>query len=531
MKKMSVNRQIQKVKNDPKLWLKNFVKIVDNYGNLVPFEVHEAQREFLENMGKFNIISKARQLGFTTLSLGYCLYLACNKPNTNYMIVSYDSGSSKALFEKLKMMNDYLPRDNDKLKKFNLFPSVKRDNRDELLFDNGSRIQCVVSGHKDVGRGSTYEYILLSEFAFYNNQEKLLLGVEQALAKNEESKIVIESTSNGMNHYYNMVSSSAKGNSKYKMFFFPFFHKAYNKLFKFEYDQSETWYKQGTKGYRLAEKDLTKSEKVLFDKGATLRQLMWRQYKLMDMSEQEFAQEYPSTWQESFVSTGNNVFDSAKVIEAMQYVQSPLSRDEVISSGYFDDLKQYIGRNLFIYKLPKRKVKHYGGVDSSAGVGNDYSSISILDADGEQVAQFYHNRIAPYRFSEIVDTLGRIYNYAHMAVEKNSYGLSVLEKLKREYEYENLYKQRVFGKGKRKLELGWYTSATTKPTLIGDLKEMFERDMILIHDTFTLEQMQIFVDVDGKTGNVRGEKNHDDNVISMGLAVQAMKANRYYVDL
>ena len=61
------------------------------------------------------------------------------------------------------------------------FPQVRRDNREELLFDNGSRIQCVVAGTKELGRGNTYQYVLLSEFAFFDDQEGVL-QIEQSLA-------------------------------------------------------------------------------------------------------------------------------------------------------------------------------------------------------------------------------------------------------------------------------------------------------------------------------------------------------------
>ena len=68
-----------------------------------------------------------------------------------------------------------------------------------MKFDNGSSITLATAGGKDVGRGTTYEYILLSEFAFYENQESILLSAEQALAKSKTSKLVIETTSNGFN--------------------------------------------------------------------------------------------------------------------------------------------------------------------------------------------------------------------------------------------------------------------------------------------------------------------------------------------
>ncbi|GAA0366887.1 terminase large subunit domain-containing protein [Caldalkalibacillus horti] len=528
-KQLSKKEKLQIIISDFKKYAKNFLKIIDNNGDLIQFELNDQQNEFVDGMTKFNIISKARQGGFSTLSLGLCLFYALTKPNTNYLIVSYKGDSSSALFERLKMMNTYLQRD----KYPSLFPAVKRDNRNELLFDNGSRITCIVAGNKDVGRGSTYEYILLSEYAFYQNQEKVLLSAEQSLAKNENSRVVIETTSNGFNNYQKVFMKAYKGQgSKYKAFFVPFYASLYKIQFKHEHDEAEKWYRSENKGKRLQAKDLEPDEKVLYDKGANLRFLMWRRWKLTDMSLQEFYQEYPSNPMESFISTGQSVFDQSKVLERLNYVIDPLATNEVYDE-LPEVLRAFINRGLYIYHLPKRG-RYYAGCDSASGSGgsNDASSISIFNSEGQQVASFYSNKVPIYKFAEIVDALGRYYYQAFLCVERNSYGLPVIERLRKEYQYMNLYKQKLFDmKGKRKLQLGWTTTAANKSILISDYKEQFECGMINLECKETLQQMQIFQESDGKMGNKKGENNHDDLVISSALAIQGMKTGKWYVDV
>lgn len=521
---MTKEQKLKRINESPELWLKNFVKIVNNDGDFVPFQINEQQKMFVDEMEKFNIISKARQIGFSTLSLGLCLYYACRYPNTNYMLVSYKSESSTSLFEKIKQMYDSLPVD-----KYD-FPEVKRSNRNEFLLSNGSRIQSSVAGTKDIGRGSTYQYILLSEYAFYQNQEKVILSAEQALAKNDSSRIVIETTSNGFNHYQKIFMNAYKGNSKYKAFFFPFYSSAYRKQFKHEYDQAEAWVREWNSGMRLQEKDLMPEERILFDAGANLKQIMWRQWKLLDMSIQEFYQEFPSNPMESFISSGFSVFDQSKVLDRIQGVAKELPRQEV-EQALPEMLHKYVGKNLFIYQLPKRTERYYGGVDTSSGSGADFSTMSIVDSEGNQVLSFYHNKLPVYKFAEVVDMLGKYYGYAFLVIERNSYGLPMIERLRKEYEYMNLYKQKVFNQhnGKKQMKLGWQTTAVTKSVMISDFKENFEMGMILINCKETLTQMQIFVENDGKQGNKKGEGNHDDLVISFSLAVQAMKANKWYV--
>ncbi|MBB6445621.1 hypothetical protein [Bacillus benzoevorans] len=299
--------KLNKVLNSFPLFAKNFIYIIDNNNEKVKFDLNLAQLELedLMNNNRFVIVSKARQGGISTYTVAKALWRALTNENENILIVSYKSDSSKALFEKLKSMNDWIDRE-----KYPVFPSVKRDNRDELFFDNGSRITCLVASNKSIGRGSTYSWIHMSEFAFYDRQEMQLLSAEQSLAKGSSSVLTIETTSNGTsNMFYRLSMSAMKGNSKYKLMFIPFYHDLYKKQFKFEYDEAEIWHKEDNKGVRLSVKDLEPSEKVLYDKGANLRQLMWRRYKLLDMTLQEFQQEYPSNILESFISTGSSVFE------------------------------------------------------------------------------------------------------------------------------------------------------------------------------------------------------------------------------
>ena len=68
-KELTTADKLKIINSDPEKWLFNMVKIVDSSNKLVPFQVNKQQKYFLDNMDKFNIILKSRQLGFSTLSL------------------------------------------------------------------------------------------------------------------------------------------------------------------------------------------------------------------------------------------------------------------------------------------------------------------------------------------------------------------------------------------------------------------------------------------------------------------------------
>lgn len=521
-KNLTANEKINIINNDVCLWLKNFVKIVDNNGDLIPFKVNNEQKNFIDNIDKYNIILKARQIGYTTLSLGLMLYYAHTQPNTQYLMLSYDTESVQNIFNRLKMMYESIPN------RYRV--KERRMNKMELFLENGSRISVKVAGNKELGRSFTCQLIHCSEFAFWSEEQqtKGLLGLEQALAKNKTSKIILESTANGIgNNYYTIFTNAYKGNSKYKAFFYNWFS---NKIqFKNDYDVAEEWYKSTNHGSRLKEKDLSPYESILFDKGANLRQLMWRQWKLLDMSEDEFNQEYPSIPEEAFTTTSIGVFDAGLITQRYNYLPTPLKLKEIRPLP--ESLIKYYGKGLFIYQDVKRGERYYAGIDTGAGLKGDYSSIVILDSAGEQVATFNRNDVPVYKFAQVCYTLGIYFNYAMYLPERNSYGLDLITRLRKEQGYINVLKIKRFDKikGIKTYEYGWYTDNVSKSKLIMDLKETFEEGIILINDKDTLDEMRIYVEDNGKMGNIKGANNHDDLVIATSLAVQALKAGKWYI--
>ncbi|MED0665313.1 DNA packaging protein [Bacillus badius] len=533
VKKKSNSKALQKVMDDFRLFAKNFIKIIDNNGESVPFILNPEQEQFTKEMTKYNVILKGRQIGFTTWSLAYMLYSATTKPDTSYLIMTHHNKVTQSLLKKIKKMYKSLPHD----KYPELFPKLELNNRDGLYMSNGSNIMVSTAGGEDSISGNTFELIHFSEMAKYPNeaQEEIMATAIPALAKNPNSKIIVESTAMGYNFYQDLFMKAYRGKeSVWKAFFFSWLSEAYHKQFKHSFDESETWFKLHNKGARMSKKDLEHDEKILHEKyGATFRQLMFRRYYIETNSLEKFMREFPTTPHEAFAESNKAVFDTKKIIERLQNVIEPLPTNEI-----YDELPEilqpYINKNLFIYHMPKRGMRMYAGVDVASGSGgdNDNSTMSVYNAEGQQMASFYANDIPVYEFAKIVDSIGRFFNYAFICVERNGLGIPLLERLRKEMGYMNLLKQKIFNeKGKKKLQLGFQTTNTTKPILIEDMKENFELGMINIECVQTLEEMKIYQDNNGKLGNKRGTNLHDDLVIATAMAIQAMKQGKYYVDI
>lgn len=507
--------KLRKIMSNPILWIETFVSIVDKKGTLVKFRFNPQQKYIMKNKGKFNICLKSRQLGITSVALAYSLYLAITKPNSTCMIMSYSLDSANNIFEKLKQMYNDLP------------DCVRLDtianNRKELKFINHSRIIVCTCGSKDNARGATLSFVHLSEVGFMNEYfDKQLTAIEQALVA--DGVMILESTANGLNRFSELWNKSVSGESPlWKPFFFSWVQDKC--MFADEYREYAQRY-INLYGGELKNDELDNNEIILKDKGATMEQLMWRRLKISNSSEEKFAQEFPSTPTEAFISTGSNVF-SAKLIH--ERLSGLSSTEQKKLSPTADSILRKYKQYLTIWKLPTKGKRYYIGVDTGEGLGsdNDYSVIEVLDAEGFQCAEWRSNKVKPYAFTEIVYCMGLFYNCGLLVIEKASAGHTIVDKIKHDFHYVNMYKYKSYdqktGKGRRKV--GWETTAKSKPMMVNDMQEMFETGQCLVNSKPLLEEMKLFELVDG---SFKAASGHDDTVMAYAMALQGLKSGQYY---
>ena len=175
---------------DNPIWrLHNLYTIVDKDGKRVPFRPNAAQQQFLEGMGRRNVILKARQLGFTTLCcllyLDDCLF---NK-DVRASLIAHRLGDAKAIFrDKVKLPYDVLPEGIR-----NMVGTVA-DSADTLTFSNNSSFSVSTST-----RGGTVNWLHISEHGKIAAQypEKAREIKTGAFPSAERGVITIESTAEG----------------------------------------------------------------------------------------------------------------------------------------------------------------------------------------------------------------------------------------------------------------------------------------------------------------------------------------------
>ena len=460
--------------------------IADKSGQDVPFVLNSSQRKLDEALTGRDIIPKARQEGVSSYFLGRYTAACLGSRNVRAVVVSHEGEATQRLLSRVQYFLEHIrgPK-----------AITGRDSLRAITFPKtNSSFWIGTAGSRKFGRGDTITHLHCSEYAFWPDAKGLMTGLLQAVP--ETGEIAIESTGNGIgNDYYRRVMRAAQELSHWKCHFltwtdFP--------EYSMEVTDEEAAYI-----LKNLDKDF-EEDKLVNEHGITPGQLAWRRTKLedLDFDLRSFKQEYPLTLGECFQSTGNSIF------HRVNYVHT-------------EDWK-YQGNHLYTLDPHPLSDRTYTvGVDPSAGVGKDNGAIEVFCVeDAEQVAEYAHDRTDPERLGQIAVDIARIFNDAFITVEANNHGPITIQAI-RDTEYPEilLYDMSTPGvdyEDKSLMQMGFRTTARTKPIMIGRLRNSLSRHLI-IHSDFLHQELSTFIEHDNKSmGAEDGCK--DDRVMASACA-------------
>lgn len=488
--------------------------------NTAQEQLYELFREKYNNNEPFRIvILKARQLGISTMTEAIISALTMTHHDKNALIVGHTPESTAKIFSMAKLYHDSLP--------VPLQPMVKYSNSKTLTFENPSHdpnelrknpglrssIKVALAGSSGIGRGSTYNYMHLSEVAFWDEHEGLsiedqMTGLLQTLPIAGRSVLVVESTANGFNYFKRLWDRAVNGENGFIPLFIPWF--------------TMKEYRQAYHGEELTQEELDLKEQYHLDN----EQLMWRRYAIDTLcggSVDQFHQEYPSYPEEAFLTSGNPVFNTDIVYRRLQAVTDP------IRTGNFSEGKLINDPNgvIRIWKEPEAGHVYAIGADT-AGEGSDFFRAYVMDkADMHQVAALSMQTDEGF-FEKQLMQLGYYYNTAMLGVEVNfsSYTTMKLQ----EDGYRNQYVREVEDTflNKTVKRYGFRTTQVTRPIIISMLVDYLKDYSNMIEDPDLLKEMLTFVRNDkGRAEAASGE--HDDCVMAMAITVYILPQARSVV--
>ncbi len=167
---------------------------------------------------------------------------------------------------------------------------------------------------------------------------------------------------------------------------------------------------------------------------------------------------------------------------------------------------------------PRVGTLYVAGVDVGEGVGLDYSCLTIIGKEGlrsEVVAVIYTNTLATDLFAYEVDILCREYFTPLLAIENNSLGVAVTNKV-----VELGYPKLFYSDDKRQ-KVGWTTGEKNKQIALIELVASVNDGSLVTRWKPQVQEMMEYQWVNAKP--VATGKTHGDTVISLMLAKQMLK--------
>lgn len=453
------------------------LKIRTRTGRLEYLAPNRAQQHYARERGKRNIILKARQVGMTTYIAARLFLLTMLRPGTTTLQVAHSLESAQQIFRIVHRFYAHLPA------KVQNAVITERSNVRELAFARSdSRFRVDTAGSAAAGRGLTVHHLHASEVSEWPGKpEETMAGLLAAVP--QEGTVDIESTPKGLGGYFHREWQAAP-DTGYVRHFFPWW--------------VEESYRVPVLAGECIEAASDEERELVRQFGLTGEQLKFRRQLQMAFRGLR-PQEYAENDVECFVASGRPAFELDQIAARLARVSSPVV---VRHNGCEHE-----------WAAPEAGRRYIIGVDTAEGrADGDFSTAQVIDAETGMQCLETAVRWPVERFAEYAAQLGRRYNDALLAVERNNHGHAVLYALRYRHNYSRLYRH-----GPGELDAGWPTNSSTKPQVVGALSAMLGDVPGALQSRRLLEEMRNFSYDAG--GEMRApEGMHDDLVMAMGIA-------------
>ena len=199
-------REFVKCAQDPTYFIENYVKIITLDRGFVQIELYPFQKQVVNDINKNRrvIVKAGRQVGKTTIIVGYILWYILFNQDKTVAILANKASTSREILARIKLAYEALP--------MWIQQGVKVWNKGDIELENGCRVIANSTASSAI-RGFSISLLYLDEFAFVpsNIAEEFFTSVYPTISSGETSKILISSTPNGMNHFYRMWTEAVEG--------------------------------------------------------------------------------------------------------------------------------------------------------------------------------------------------------------------------------------------------------------------------------------------------------------------------------
>jgi len=477
--KTLIREEWVKCAKDPVYFFKKYCYIQHPHRGKILFNLYPFQEDLMQNVNdnRFNVILKSRQLGISTLSAGYSLWLMLFHEDKNILVIATKQEVAKNLVTKVRFMHDNLPSW--------LKGQTEEDNKLSLRLKNGSQIKAT-SAAGDAGRSEALSMLIIDEAAFINNVEEIWTSAQSTLSTGGGA--IVLSTPNGVGNW---------------------FHKIWQ-----QGQQGDQWYPTELHWTVHPERDQA-----------------WRDEQSKLLGEKGAAQECDC----DFISSGHTVVEGATLQWYEEtYVKDPLekrgfdgnywlwdypnySRDYVVVADVArGDSSDYSAFHVFDVETVEQVAEYKGKLDTKqfgamlTSVATDWNNAMLVIENAN---------IGWAVIQEVIDR-----NYTNLYYSYRDLG----------YVDEDIHLRKGFDlKRKEDMVPGFTMSSRTRPLVISKLDMYMRERTPIIHSKRLIDELFVFI---WNGSRAEAQRGYNDDLVmsfSTGLWVRdtALKLRQQGIDL
>ena len=448
---------------------------------------------------RFVVMLASRQIGKTVTSSIFIAWYLCFHSDRNIMVVANKLATTSEIVDKIKTVLNNLP--------FYMKPGITAGGVTGMRFDNGCRLFSQATT-KTAAIGFTIHLLFADEFAHIHANFLLPFyrSIYPTLSSSQISRIIICSTPNGMNLFYEIYQGAVEQRNNY----FPI--------------RVDWWQVPG-------------------------RDENWRKREVANLgSEELFNQEYGN----QFLASSRLLFDSHTLMLMKRTAREFICKET-------DAFLDYPDLNNHLKWLPSfdpgdpynEKEKYVLAVDVGDGVGRDYSVINIFqlipqsiatvrktrDFTDEtsffrlkQVGLFRSNALSVEEMSKALELLVfEVFHYDNckIVLEINFKGNIVFEKLSKNKEfYPEIFLYTKHSLANDQLKLGVKIQKDNRETYCRELRNLVKDKKIVLSEPRTFDELSSFGI--NSVGRYESQLGHDDVAMTCVNLVSLFESTDYY---
>jgi len=450
--------EIKKCGTDPVYFINKYVKISTTESFITfPYQ-DDCINAFQEH--RFTIVNKSRQLGLSTVSAAFSLWLALFRRDQCIVVIATKLEVAKNFISKVKLMFDSLPE-------WLVVPSLAAESVKYLKFTNNSQIIAIPTS-ADAGRSYAITFLVIDEAAHIENFEELWTGLLPTLSATKGKAVLISSPLGVGTLYHQIWQGAVDGTNDFKAIELPW---------QVRPDRDEAWFQQ--------------------------------EIRNANNNMRLISQEYLCNFQAS----GYNFIDTDSINWILQTIQTPIAR-------YGENLEMEIweyaepGHNYLI----SADVSRGDSEDYSAfhvfdtrhnKVVADYKGKMQPDAFGRfliDVAKKYNNAFIVHE----MNNSGQVTSYE---LRNLKYPNVYYEKL-----WKGSFNVSYPEQETKDMLPGFTTSATTRPKIMAKMDSLIKNKSVRIRSARLAKEFQTFIIVGDKPKAQKGQ--NDDLVMAFAIGCE-----------